>query len=177
MIRHHITSPWTLGTCTLDQLLHVDMCYMIVEINNTNHQNTSENGFFSVWNNRLPETSVDRCSSSNTTSEKADTLWCHQTWLAVKSPTNAIFSRKVTDKGSIFHCHVWLLDRILMFWKLRSCKNHPRLAQSETSREPLNCPGCGSNMRKTYLVGGFNPSENMKVNWDDYHDYSIYLGK
>ena len=29
-------------------------------------------------------------------------------------------------------------------------------------------------IRKQILVGGFNPSENMKVNWDD---YSQYMGK
>ena len=30
------------------------------------------------------------------------TLWCHQTWLAGKSPMNDGFMRKITDKWSIF---------------------------------------------------------------------------
>ena len=37
------------------------------------------------------------------------TLWCHQTWLAGKSPTEWRFlARNITEKWSIFHCHVWL---------------------------------------------------------------------
>ena len=32
----------------------------------------------------------------------------NQTWLAGKSPIYGGFYRKITDKWSIFHCHVWL---------------------------------------------------------------------
>ena len=38
---------------------------------------------------------------------KITTLWCHQTWLG-KSTLNGDFKRKITDKWSIFHCHVWV---------------------------------------------------------------------
>ena len=32
----------------------------------------------------------------------------NQTWLAGKSSVNGSLNRKITDKCSIFHCHVWL---------------------------------------------------------------------
>ena len=35
------------------------------------------------------------------------TLWCHQTWLATENPLSMeVFDRKITDKWSLFHCHV-----------------------------------------------------------------------